>query len=210
MIGWPSGCRLIRNHAEAVVQSDDPAVLSNLVGYNFRMGEIEAAIAAVQLRKLVPRVASRQRAAAQLDRGLAGLAGLTTPAVAKDCTHVYYVYGMVLDEAVLRVPRRLLVEALQAEGVPGLFGGYQNLHRLPMFRHKIAYGTGGFPWTAPFCSRPVDYSLGTLPVAEHLHAHTFMGMNLCMCEYREADVEQVIGAFRKVWSNLDALRARAA
>ena len=34
--------RLIRNHAEAVICSDDPAQLCNMLGYNFRMGEIEA------------------------------------------------------------------------------------------------------------------------------------------------------------------------
>jgi len=46
---------LIRNHAEAVVQVDDhgdPAQLANMLGFNFRLGEIEAAIAGVQLGKL--------------------------------------------------------------------------------------------------------------------------------------------------------------
>jgi dTDP-4-amino-4,6-dideoxygalactose transaminase len=202
--------RLIRNHAEAVVTGDDPAELSNMLGYNFRMGEIEAAIAAVQLRKLEARVASRQAAAAQLDAGLAELEGLSTPRVVTGCTHVYYVYGLQIDAARVGVPRQLLVEALRAEGVPGLFGGYQNLHRLPMFRNKIAYGTGGFPWTSPYASRQVEYRAGICPVAEELHDRTFLGLNLCMCEYEPADVELVIGAFRKVWANCDALRARVA
>ena len=37
-----------------------------------------------------------------------------------------------------------VIEALRAEGVPGIVGSYQNLHLLPMFKHKVAYGTGGF------------------------------------------------------------------
>jgi perosamine synthetase len=37
--------RLIRNHGEAVINSDDPAELANILGHNFRLGEIGAAIA---------------------------------------------------------------------------------------------------------------------------------------------------------------------
>ncbi len=89
--------RLIRNHAEAVVQSDDPGELCNLLGFNFRLGEIESAIASIQLTKLAARVASRQRAADQLNAGLSGLRGLQTPVVSEGCTHVYYVYGLKVD-----------------------------------------------------------------------------------------------------------------
>jgi perosamine synthetase len=197
---------LIRNHAEAVVSSDDPADLSNMLGYNFRMGEIEAAIASVQLSKLAGRVASRQRVAAELNEGLRGLAGLATPAVSEGCTHVYYIYGLKLDTSALGVPRKKIVDALRAEGVPGVMAGYQNLHLLPLFRHKIAYGRHGFPWTSPYCSRDVAYGPGTCPVAEELHASSFFGLNLCMCEFHPEDVALVVAAFRKVWSHLAELK----
>lgn len=202
--------RLIRNHAEAVVDSDDPAELNNMLGYNFRMGELEAAIASVQLAKLGPRVESRQRAAAQLDEGLRGLEGLKTPVVSQGCTHVYYVYGMTIDPVLLGVDRLQIVEALRAEGVPGLMAGYQNLHLLPMFRNRIAYGTGGFPWTSPYASRDIRYGPGLCPVAEDLHANRFIGINLCMYQFEPADLDQVILAFRKVWSNVGSLKRLAA
>lgn len=198
--------RLIRNHAEAVVRTDDPSELNNMLGYNFRMGEIEAAIASVQLNKLAPRVDSRQRIAKQLNEGIGGLHGLTTPVVAKDCTHVYYVFGLNLDTDKLGVSRESIVNALRAEGVPGLTMGYQNLHLLPLFRNKIAYGTKGFPWSSPYCSRDISYAPGLCPVAEDLHNRSFSGMNLCMFELLPADVSLIISAFKKVWGNLDALR----
>jgi dTDP-4-amino-4,6-dideoxygalactose transaminase len=191
--------RLIRNHAESVIKSDDPAVLSNMIGHNMRMGEIECAIASVQLDKLAPRVASRQRVARQLDEGLAGLPGLTTPRVMPGGTHVYYVYGMTLDPDQAGTPRSRIVEALKAEGVPGLMAGYQNLHLLPAFRHRIAFGPHGFPWTSPYVSRDVTYAPGLCPVAERLHNETFFGMNLCMFEFPPDDVDLVIAAFHKVW-----------
>jgi dTDP-4-amino-4,6-dideoxygalactose transaminase len=196
--------QLIRNHAESVIKSDNPADLANMIGYNFRMGEIEAAIAAVQLDKLKARVESRQRAARQLDEALGELQGLTTPRVETDGTHVYYVYGLTLDVDHLGVSRQKLVDALRAEGVPALAAGYQNLHLLPIFTHKIAYGTRGFPWT--LAEREIAYGPGTCPVAEELHSKTFVGINLCACEFSPEDVEMVIGAFRKVWDNLDALK----
>ena len=195
---------LIRNHAESVIKSDDPADLSNMIGYNFRLGEIEAAIGSVQLGKLEGRVASRQRAAAQLNAGLAGLKGLTTPAVAPGATHVYYIYGLSLDTAALGVPRERIVAALKAEGVPGVMAGYQNLHLLPIFRHKIAYGAHGFPWT--LAERDIAYGPGVCPVAEKLHSETFLGLSLCMCEFHPADVDQVVAAFQKVWGQMESLR----
>ncbi|HEX7887949.1 MAG TPA: DegT/DnrJ/EryC1/StrS family aminotransferase [Ramlibacter sp.] len=198
--------RLLRNHAEAVIQSDDPAELSNMVGYNFRMGEIEAAIASTQLRKLAKRVEGRQAIARLLDAGLGDLQGLATPRVSEGCTHAYYVYGMKVDVPALGVSRDRIVAALRAEGVPGIVNGYQNLHLLPMFRHKIAYGTRGFPWNSPYCTSDVNYGPGLCPVAEDLHSSRFLGLNLCMFEYPPEDVELLVAAFRKVWSNLDQVR----
>ena len=201
--------QMIRNHAEAVVQGTDVNVLCNMVGSNFRMGEIEAAIACEQLKKLAVNIQSRQRIAAEFNRGLDGLAGLATPVVSEGCTHVYYIYGLILDTAALGVPRDKIVAALTAEGVPGVGSGYQNVHLYPMFQQRIAYGTHGFPWTSPHCTRDVTYERGICPVAEKLHAETFISLNICLHDYSSDDVALVISAFYKVWANLDALREAA-
>lgn len=198
---------LIRNHAEAVIRSDDPAQLCNMLGYNFRMGEIEAAIASVQLTKLASRVKSRQRIAEELNEGLSSLSGIKVPKVSTGATHVYYVYGLTLDVEALGVTRERIVEALRAEGVPSLMAGYQNLHLLPLFRNKIAYGTQGFPWSSPYCSSDIHYGPGLCPVAEKLHSQTFLGLNICMNELLSEDVAQIVEAFRKVWRQLDRLKA---
>ena len=196
---------LIRNHAEAVIRSDEPAELCNMLGYNFRMGEIEAAIASVQLTKLAPRVESRQRIAGELNAGLSMLPGVKVPTVSTGATHVYYVYGLTLDVETLGVSRARIVEALRSEGVPSLMAGYQNLHLLPLFQHKIAYGTKGFPWNSPYCDSDVEYGSGLCPVAERLHSKTFLGLNICMNELPSDDVALIIEAFHKVWRNLGEL-----
>ena len=83
-----SASRLIRNHGEAVIDSDSSEELANILGHNFRLGEIEAAIAREQLQKLPVLVESRQHAAARLTKALSQLPGLQTPRVSAEATHV--------------------------------------------------------------------------------------------------------------------------
>ena len=198
--------RLIRNHAEAVVGDKGVTDLRNMLGYNFRLSEIESAIGIEQLTKLRGFVATKQRAAERLDRGLYGLRGLQTPVVRPGCTHAYYVYPMVFDAGAAGVERSRIHQALVAEGVPGVAGSYQNLHLLPMYQKKIAYGSKGFPWTSDICHREVDYSKGICPVAEKLNESGFLGLSLGMYDCSDNEIDLIIEAFHKVWSGIPSLR----
>ena len=201
--------RLIRNHAEAVVGDKGEADLSNMLGHNFRLGEIECAIGIEQLKKLEALVATRQRAAERLSLGLAQLPGLRTPVVKPGCTHVYYMYAMIIDTALLGVSRDRIFQALAAEGVEGLSARYANLHLLPMYQRRIAYGSKGFPWTSDVCHRQVDYSRGICPVAEELQERSYLGYLMCLNVLGDAEVDMIVAAFSKVWASLDQLRSHA-
>jgi len=198
--------QLIRNHAEAVVEGKGVKDLTNMVGYNFRLGEIECAIGIQQLKKMNMLVEKRQKIASQLNSGLKNLKGLTTPIVKSECTHSYYIYGMVIDLDLLRISREKIIDALEAEGVEGLISGYTNIHLLPIFQEKIAYGSNGFPWTSDICERDVSYSKGICPVAEYLHDKSFIGYEMCLHDLSVEETNLIISAFNKVWSNLDELR----
>lgn len=198
--------RLIRNHAEAVVGDMGVTNLSNMVGYNFRLGEIECAIGIEQLDKLERLVEGRQRVAERLNNGLKSLPGLRTPVVKPGCTHSYYVYSLVLDVDYLGVSRKRIAEALNAEGFDGLAVGYVNVHMLPMYQKKIAYGSSGFPWTSDVCKRDVDYGKGICPVAEELHDSTYLGVAMCLYDLTDADVDLIVAAFQKVWANMETLK----
>lgn len=198
--------RLIRNHAEAVVGDKGESNLSNMVGYNFRLGEIECAIGIEQLKKLPGLVATRRRAAERLTQGLQGLPGLRTPPVKQDCTHVFYIYPMVLDSGALGVSRDRIFQALTAEGVEGLGARYVNVHLLPMYQKKMAYGSKGFPWRSDVCRRDVDYRRGICPVAEALNDSSYLGYLMCANEMSDEEVDLLVAAFRKVWGGLEALR----
>ena len=198
--------RLIRNHAEAVVEGMGITDISNMVGYNYRLGEIECAIGIEQLKKLPKLVLGRQKAAEQLSGLLSGLKGLRTPIVMPDCTHSYYMFPMVLDIEVLGVSRASIINALSAEGVTGLTPGYVNVHLLPMYQQKIAYGSNGFPWSSDICHRKVSYRKGICPIAEELHDSTYMGLSACMHDMSDIDVTNIANAFIKVWAHLELLR----
>ncbi len=191
---------LIRNHGEVLLgRQVKPKPRHGILGYNFRLGEIEATIAAIQLGKLAERVASRQAAAQRLTDSLEKLPGLRVPHIDPANTHVYYVYCLLIDSDELGIPRRRIFEALAAEGVPGIFEGYQNIHRLPLFAEHLAYGSGGFPYSA--ATTPPDCR-----TAEDLHRNVIC-LGLCTHEFDSHQTDLVSKAFAKVWHNLDKLRA---
>ncbi len=191
--------RLIRNHAEAVVANRPSYALNNMIGYNFRMGEIEAAIGVEQLKKLDFIVKKKQRLAEKLYYGLHGLTGLVLPYVPKGLTHVYYIFAMQLD-SFSGPSKKVLCDALLAEGIP-ISSSYQNIHLLPVFQKKIAYGSKNFPWDIRSETTLLNYSRGICPVAEDLQDYRYMGIGLCNYDFEEEDIDMIIGAFRKVWAH---------
>ncbi|MDX2478484.1 MAG: DegT/DnrJ/EryC1/StrS family aminotransferase [Gammaproteobacteria bacterium] len=197
--------QLIRNHAEVVVGDKGVTNLSNMIGHNFRLGEIECAIGIEQLKKLSGITESRQALADRLTEGLKNLRGLRTPVVSQDRTHVYYVFPMILDIKELGLSRERIHAALQAEGV-NVSDHYQNIHLLPLYQDKIAYGAKGFPWTSDICHREVDYSRGICPVAEELNDLTYLGFGMCVYDLTYEDVDLIVKAFRKVWANLAEIK----
>ncbi len=197
--------QLIRNHAEAVVERKEVTNISNMLGYNFRLGEIECAIGIEQLNKLEGLVMQRQEIANDLTKELNNLAGLKTPVVKDNCTHAYYVYPLLIDENITGVHKDRIHEALTAEGV-NISKSYQNIHLLPMYQKKIAYGTNGFPWTSDICKRQINYAKGICPVAESANEHSYLGLAMCKYEYTKTDIDLIKQAFYKVWNNLDKLQ----
>lgn len=197
--------QLIRNHAEVVVEGKGVADITNMVGHNFRLGEIESAIGLEQLKKLAGLVETRQTLANALTDGLRELPGLSTPVIGQDRTHVYYVYPMQLDLEQFGVSRDRVCDALNAEGL-SVGRRYQNIHLLPIYQRKIAFGSKGFPWSSEICHRQISYKKGICPVAERLNDKSYIGFGMCTYDLDLNDIELVVSAFRKVWSNLQRLR----
>ena len=198
--------RHIRNHAEAVVSSNINNFTPNMIGHNFRLGEIESAIGIEQIKKLKNKVNRRQIIASKLTKALSKLPGIKTPLIEKNCTHAFYIYALLIDEKITKVNKSKIYNALVAEGLDNILDKYFNLHLLPMYQKKFAYGTKGFPWTAEFTRKNISYKKGICPNAENLNKDKLILLELCVHEYSEKEVDLVIKCFQKVWSNLKFLR----
>jgi dTDP-4-amino-4,6-dideoxygalactose transaminase len=197
---------LIRNHGEVVVKDKGVDDIVNLVGFNYRMTEIEAAIGIEQLRKLPSLHPPRVRCADFLTARLKGFPGLETPVVREGVVHGYYRYALRLDESVVGVSRDRFVDALNAEGIPMVKGYTEPLYLEPMYQRRIAYGRDGFPWTWPGWKGSVSYEPGCCPVVERLYYRELMCTDVCHANTSESDLLDVVAAFEKIYANLDELQ----
>ena len=195
-------CKLIRNHGEAAIghNNNNKEFLSNILGYNFRLGEIEAAIGIEQIKKLKTIISYRQNLAQKLIKGISDLKGLQIPVIKKNCSHVYYVVPFVLDLKKFKYSRKQIINFLKKEKIIGLNSGYANLHLLPMFRNKIAYGKKGFPWS--MFNKSIKYEKGLCKNAEELHDKNFFYLAICAYDYKISDMRKYIHKFRKVWKKI--------
>lgn len=192
--------RLIRNHGEAVIKAKGyagPEALVNLVGFNYRMTEIEAAIARQQLKKLDGLLEARIGAAEYLSKGLAEVPGLTPPRIAPQVRHGFYVFPIKYDAAALGLSRTRFAEALRAEGIPIGTGYVEPLYLQPMYQHRIAFGGQGFPFNQ---ARPeaIQYARGLCPITENMHFETLLITDICHANIRQSDLDDFLNGIRKV------------
>jgi dTDP-4-amino-4,6-dideoxygalactose transaminase len=195
--------KLIRNHAEAVVLNNSKKKdLVNMLGHNFRMGEIEAAIGIQQLAKLSKIIKKRQYIAKLLINKLSKLKYIRLPIIKKNCTHVFYVFSIVLDNKIIK-KRDLIISLLNKYGLKKIGKGYQNLHLQPIYQKKICYGKRGFPWS--LSKRKINYKKGICPNAEKLHSHSFLSFGISFYDLNRQDVYKISKIFKKTWSNIGLL-----
>ncbi len=189
--------QLIRNHGEAVVKAKGDDDIVDLVGFNYRMTEIEAAIALEQLKKLDRLLIPRIEAADYLTERLREMPGITPPVVRSGVRHGYYVYAFKYDAGRAGLSRGRFAEALRAEGIPVNVGYVEPLYRLPMYQRGIALGRHGFPFVQPGRA-PVTYPDGLCPVAERMHEDELLYFSFCQAGITEADLDDVVAAFDKI------------
>jgi perosamine synthetase len=209
-------CRLIRNHAESVVEDKGVADIVNMIGFNFRLGEIEAAIGREQLKKGPELIARRQDNVRYLEERISNLAGLSMPVVREGGDHVYYVHPLRYDDRATGVSRDALVGALRAElpetklreGEGALIGGgyVKPIYLTPLYQKRVAFGRGHWPFVGAGRDAAPDYGKGLCPNTEEAHERTLITHELMRPPMTRADLDDVATAFRKVFDHFDELR----
>jgi len=179
-----------------------------MFGVNYRMTELQAAVALAQLAKLPGVVAARQQRARLLTSLIEGLPGLKTPRVPQGSTHTYWFYPLLLDQKVLGLSTDAFAKALSAEGIPA------SAHYIgkPIFlydvlRHQTIYGSSHCPWECRAGGLRSDYVPGACPGSEKgLDDLIVLPMNE---RFTEDDVRDIAAAIRKVHAALPQLRERS-
>jgi dTDP-4-amino-4,6-dideoxygalactose transaminase len=199
--------QLIRNHAEAVVEGKGIANLANMLGFNMRMTELDAAVVRCQLSKLAGLNHKRLANVAYLEEGLTRIPCLTLPAVRAGAKHVYYVHACLYDKQTAAIPVRRFVEAVKAELPPfalrekegtKLGAGYvKPLYLMPLFQQKIAIGSEGWPFTL---AQERKYAKGECPVCETLYEGGLFTHEFMLPCMEKTDLDDVLEAFDKIWS----------
>jgi dTDP-4-amino-4,6-dideoxygalactose transaminase len=197
-------CHMIRNHGEAVVFGKPRSYISNILGWNYRMTEIEAAIGIEQLKKLDEGNDIRIRNSKFLIKGLSKIDFLNTQKVLPNVKHVYHIFGMTLDEEKIGINRNKFIEAVNAEGVT-LSGGYPRpLYENPLFKEKIVYGNKGCPFSCHLYNGNVEYKTGMCPEAEKLCKNA-VWTNLIRPPANLEDMQDIVDAIKKIVNNAGQL-----
>ena len=203
--------RLIRNHAEAVVEDKGYTNLVNMIGFNYRMTEVEAAIARQQLKKLDGLLETRLENVKYLSEKLSEMPFLEMPKVREDTKHVFYMHVIKYNKELLGISREKFVEAVKAEltpfemreteGVKIGCGYVKPIYLMPMYQKLIGYGNEGYPFKSPLYKGVVNYSKGICPVCEDMYFEKVITNEFMLPSMTKEDMDDVVEAFKKVWEN---------
>jgi perosamine synthetase len=158
---------------------------------NYRMTELQGAVALAQTGKLASIVARRRAYAERLQEGLAEVKGIIIPKPTEGCDPSWWFYMFRIDPDILRVDADQLAQALQAEGI-GAGAHYiaQCVYEYPLFINHSAYDHGDHPFSR------VNYGKGMCPQAEFaLETALTIPVNE---NFTEKDAEDTIMAIRRL------------
>ena len=149
--------RKLRNHGAEVAEEDRqdsrrPYRLPefDLLGFNYRMTDLLAAVGLVQLGKLDGFIAERQHWAGYYRRELADLTWLRTPEIPADGQHAWQAFVCYVDETRAPASRDEILERLHAQRI-GARPGTHAVHMLGFYQRRFGFRPGDFP-TARRCA----------------------------------------------------------
>jgi dTDP-4-amino-4,6-dideoxygalactose transaminase len=159
---------LQRHRSKNVINESYP-----IVGYNFRMTDVQAAIGVAQLRRLDGFIKRRRAIASQYDGLLAGIRGISLFKEPEDCTWNQQTYLIRLDGASAE-KRDAFMQSLLEEGI-ATRRGVMSIHREPCYVERFACQS--FP-------------------------HSEQASDQCVClplytQMQDADIELVCAAVRR-------------
>lgn len=166
-----------------------------VIGYNYRMTELQAALGLKQLER-IDELNERRREIAKIYMDeLEGEDCLALPVEKSHVKHAWHIFNVLLELEKLRVNRDRIVEAIRAERVPVSAAYPSVLYLERAFQRMDAHGRG-CPWSCPFYRGRVEYKKGMCPNAEWVSERVFTLYT--MPSLTDEDVLDIARAVKKV------------
>lgn len=162
----------LRNHGASVSEEQRhngprPYLLAafNLLGYNYRMTDLQGAVGLVQLSKLDLFIAERHRWAEFYRKELAGIEWLRCPVMPEGYHSGWQAYVCYLDKAPM--PRNQIMEHLQERGISTRPGTHA-IHMLGVYRERFGFIPDDFPG-----ARDCDANTMAIPLHNRMSAEDY-------------------------------------
>lgn len=142
---------MLRNHGASISEEQrhkgpKPYILPefDMVGYNYRMTDLQGAVGVVQLKKLDQYIDERQTWAEYYSKELASIEWLRTPQVGSDYKHGWQSFVLMIDEKTAPIKRNDLMELLQQKGIATRPGTHA-VHMLNFYANTFSIKPNDFP-----------------------------------------------------------------
>jgi perosamine synthetase len=175
---------MLRNHGASISeeqrhQGPRPYLLPdfNLLGFNYRMTDLQGAVGVVQLAKLDQFIAERQKWAEYYRRHLDDISWLTLPSFPNSGTHAWQAFVTYVDSHLAPLPRNEIMERLKEAGIATRPGTHA-VHMLGYYRER--FGTSDDD-----CQGARDCDANTMAIPLHNRMD-------------QADYDRVIQALRSI------------
>jgi perosamine synthetase len=143
--------RMLRNHGASISEEQrhlgaKPYLLPefNLLGFNYRMTDLQGAIGLVQLEKLDKFIRDRQQWAEYYTQQLSGIEWLNIPKVPDNYSHSWQAYVCYVDETKAPMSRNQIMEYLQSKGISTRPGTHA-VHKLGYYKDKFGLNIDDYP-----------------------------------------------------------------
>jgi dTDP-4-amino-4,6-dideoxygalactose transaminase len=145
-----------------------------LLGFNYRMTDLQAAVGNVQLTKLDRFIAERAQKARYYREQLADIAWLRTPQEPNHGTHAWQAFVCYVDPDKAPMPRNNIMEKLQAQGIATRPGTHA-VHMLGVYRQRLGVSAEDYP-----AARDCDANTMAIPLHNRMTEEDYDYVIACL------------------------------
>ena len=166
--------KVLRNHGASISEEQrhngpKPYILPefNVLGYNYRMTDLQGALGIVQLKKLDLFINEREKWAQYYQEELSKISWLKVPKISSDFKHGWQSFVLLIDEINAPLSRNKIMEILQEKGISTRPGTHA-VHMLKFYSDLYNIKPKDFPGA----QKANDFSI-SIPIHNQMEKNDF-------------------------------------